>query len=101
LGEKTAFRILKSISCKQVRRHDTCDWYLVEELSEHVDYDFYRGKSGLYPEDAKNNGTYKIAARNITHDYETGHIDGYDVVLEECKHPPVSRYTHVLPPKTK
>lgn len=70
----TRIRLLKSISCPGCSQ---CQW-LLDDYGE-------CGAMPILPDDLRNGDVVTIAVTNISHDYETGYVDGYDLEFVKVK----------------
>lgn len=73
---KVGFRLLKRKSCKGCEQ---C-WCLLDCLCEGTDNVIYK--------EVKNNKLYTLIITNILTDYESGHVDDFDLEFKEI--PPVA-----------
>ena len=77
LPHKIAFRndykLLKSKSCSGCSQ---CDWMID---------DFYNGTQILEDKEIVDGGLYRLGVTNIGRDWETGHVDKYDLILNYIK----------------
>lgn len=70
----TRLRLLKSISCPGCSQ---CQW-LLDDYGE-------CGAMPILPDDLSNGDVVTLEATNISHDYETGYVDGYDLQFVKVK----------------
>lgn len=70
----TRLRLLKSMSCPGCSQ---CQW-LLDDYGE-------CGDMPLLPEGLSNGDIVSLGVTNISHDYETGYVDGYDLKLVKVK----------------
>lgn len=71
IGQKQGVRLLKRKSCPGCEK---CGW-LLDEISEEIACDAI-----IFP-NIEHGKEYTIRVINISHDYETGHCDGYDLEI--------------------
>ncbi len=70
----TRLRLLKSISCPGCNQ---CQW-LLDNYGE-------CGDIPILPDDLSNGDVVTLGVTNISHDYETGYVDGYDLRFSKVK----------------
>ncbi len=76
---KQELRILKRKSCPGCEK---CG-FLLDEINE--------GTHIIFPDEIKNGKLYSCKVTNMSRDYETGYVDGWDILIYEVKENGVER----------
>jgi len=83
IGRKDGFRFLKRKSCTD-KYCDICSYRWEIDFTEGLDYEY---GYIMFPDKIEHGALYSIRVTNISTDYETGIVDGYDLefykVIEE------------------
>lgn len=70
IERRSGFKLLKKQSCKGCVH--SCEQFFLEEMHDIIDCE------GTIIPEIEDGATYQIRVVNISNDWESGHVDGYD-----------------------